>query len=85
MRPNEHRSRRSKLLVLGIATVLAACTVQAESNPDNKYACQTEPCLCVPEQLTLFNREDTVPILWKENGDAYCPEGHVLKRVKPDE
>lgn len=85
MRSNEQGSRRFAILAVCVAALLAGCAIQAETDPQNRYACQTLPCVCEPEELTLFNRGDTVPLLWKENGDAYCPEGHVLKRVNPDE
>lgn len=82
MRPKAARPPLLSSLALLLLTTLAACEVPAETNPDNKYACQTEHCVCEPEELTLFNRGETVPILWRENGEAYCPEGHVLKREK---
>ncbi len=40
-------------------------------------------CVCVPTHAVFPVRPGltSVPVLWKENGDAYCPQDHVLREA----
>lgn len=50
--------------------LLSACAQSDEAKRNLALACQTTSCVCLPEG----------PVLWRQNGDAYCPEGQVLRR-----
>jgi hypothetical protein len=43
-------------------------------------ACQTSKCTCLPESSGLLVKGDAAAVQWKLNGDAFCPEGYVLRR-----
>lgn len=45
-------------------------------------ACQVAPCKCIPADATFESLAKSTPPLWHSNGDAYCPEGQVLRREK---
>ena len=64
--------------------VLAACTQTTQSPDTLALACQTRECICVPENQSIFASGDTAPLQWKQNGDAYCPEGYVLELVRKE-
>ncbi|MGF1608359.1 MAG: hypothetical protein ACFCUQ_03120 [Kiloniellales bacterium] len=66
-------------LIRLLPLALTACAATKESDPALAHACQLKPCICAPAQTVLFRRDDNVPLQWKQNGDAYCPEGYVLR------
>ena len=66
--------------VLAAGAVLVACERTREVRPDLALACQTVPCVCVEARATVLRKDATAPVLWRRNGDAYCPEGFVLRR-----
>jgi hypothetical protein len=42
-------------------------------------------CVCEADDVGLFEKTQTAKILWRSNGDAYCPEGfHLEKKEKGD-
>ena len=43
------------------------------------YTCQTTKCVCEAEKVALFRKPETVPVLWAQTGEAYCPENFVLQ------
>jgi hypothetical protein len=70
--------------------LLALVTVHgcASSNPRGSSdalagACQVRKCVCGPEGWSAFMAGGSVPVLWRENGDAYCPEGYELHPAGP--
>jgi len=66
----------------GVALMLAACgssTSSEEVAERMALACQTKFCACEQERVGILTRVERVPVLWRLNGDAYCPEGFVLK------
>jgi hypothetical protein len=65
--------------LLGIG--LAGCA--NEAIPGMELKCQMTECVCVPTQAGFPVRPGptTVLVLWKENGDAYCPQDHVLREA----
>lgn len=71
----------------GLLAVLAGC---GSSLPPEERArrmagaCQTRYCSCQHEDVGILTKVRKVPVLWKLNGDAYCPEGYELKFDKPD-
>lgn len=56
---------------------LAGCAL--EKKPELALACQTRKCVCVPAQAAFVAKSEPAPVQWKPNGDAYCPEGYVLR------
>ena len=46
-------------------------------------ACQVRKCACGPEGWSPFMAGGSAPVLWRENGDAYCPPGYELHLVEP--
>jgi hypothetical protein len=46
-------------------------------------ACQVRKCVCGPEGWSPFMAGGSVPVLWRANGDAYCPDGYELHLVEP--
>jgi hypothetical protein len=68
---------RAILFVAAVAA-LAGCTTQSE--PFNMaYTCQTTKCICEATKVKLFRKPETVPVLWAQTGEAYCPENFVLQ------
>ncbi len=45
--------------------------------------CQMTKCVCVSTQAVFPVQpgSTSVPVLWKVNGDAYCPQDHVLREA----
>ena len=60
---------------------LAGCAL--EPIPGMELRCQMIECLCVQTQAVFPVRPNStsVPVLWKGNGDAYCPQDHVLREA----
>ncbi len=68
---------------LALAGVLAACASKEEAKPpDMALACQTMTCQCTETKAAFLRSSKTTPILWRKNGDAYCPKGFGLERSK---
>ena len=70
------------VLAAFVPLVLAACAQATQSPASLALACQTRECVCIPENQSIFASGDTAPLQWKQNGDAYCPEGYVLELVR---
>ena len=70
-------------IAAGLGLWLAGCggAEQAGKAPDLALACQTMDCVCSESEVGLFEKRRTVEILWRANGDAYCPEGFALEPV----
>lgn len=72
------RGRLVPVLVLALAAT-AACVATGKEDPSLAYACQLEACECLPKTLASLG-DDPQPVLWAEDGKAYCPDGHSLSR-----
>lgn len=74
------------LFVLSATLALtAACnTAENEHALNLPLACQLEKCVCAHPDRHFYEKPNPEPVLWKENGDAYCPEGLVLEQAKKD-
>ena len=70
------------IAVLG--TLLGACAL--EPIPGMALKCQTTKCVCLAREAGFPARPglDTVDIIWRDNGDASCPEAYVLREAPKD-
>ncbi len=73
---------RSLYLMAVILTPLAACAEREESKVDLTLACQLSKCICAGPEKLFLQEDEPEPVLWREDGDAYCPEGLELKLVE---
>lgn len=69
---------RSMLMLCSTLALLLGCAQTAE--PDMALACQTTKCTCLPESSGFVFKGEAAAVQWKPNGDAFCPEGYVLRR-----
>ncbi len=71
------------LPAIAVIAILAAPLGGCASKPGGggilAHACQTRSCTCEAQEAEPFRRRATTEVLWRVNGDAYCPEGFVLK------
>ena len=71
--------RTNRLSLIASLGLLSACAA-ADKGPGNLAdACQLKPCTCVEEGGSAFFGRKTADLLWKRSGEAYCPEGFVLR------
>lgn len=56
----------------------------SDAVPQLHLACQTVECECRDEKTALFRDRKTTEIVWRLNGDATCPKGFLLERVRVD-
>lgn len=59
---------------------LTGCALAAK--PELALACETIECTCLPAQSVYSAGDGPAPVQWKSNGEAYCEEGYVLRRVE---
>ena len=69
--------------------ILASCGIAGIGGgpdvvPQLHLACQTVECECRDEKTSLFSDRKITEIVWRLNGDATCPKGFVLERVRVD-
>lgn len=69
-------------LSLSLAACGGAKRAEVEKVPNLALACQTMACTCSAKTGSIFEKKRAAEILWRANGDAYCPEGFVLEPVK---
>lgn len=65
-----------------VALVMAACAAEETAEGDMRLTCQLNKCICAPPSRAFLASKPSEPVLWKDNGDAYCPEGYQLKRAE---
>ena len=71
-------------VLLFAAAAVSACSSKGSHAEDRLAgACQVRKCACGPEGWSPFMAGGNVPVLWRENGDAYCPDGYVLHLIEP--
>ncbi len=72
-------------LLLGLALALGGCAAAGGPRLDDLGgACQILSCVCAARDTPFWQEPSTTPILWKENGDASCPEGYELRKASPE-
>ena len=64
-----------------VLCALGACAGDPEIDRDMELACVTVACECVTPSFSPFDRKPPEAVLWRDNGNAYCPEGQVLRRA----
>ena len=62
-----------------LLALVSACTQSEEAKQNLALKCQVRSCACVPTSLGWFVTAASTPVLWRQNGDAYCPEGQALR------
>ena len=73
------------LIAAALAFSLTACggaSKHVGRTPNLALACQTMACTCSAKTGSIFEKKRAAEILWRANGDAYCPEGFVLDPVR---
>ena len=68
-------------IAAALASWLAACGAAEPPAraPNLALACQTMDCICTAKAAGAFDKRRAADMLWRSNGDAYCPEGFVLE------
>jgi hypothetical protein len=67
-----------------LAFLLVGCSAERQTTGSLGGACQLGPCVCADTKALFWQTAKTVPLLWKENGEAYCPPDYALLRVPKD-
>lgn len=72
--------RARRLSRIAIAAILAGCTgaPAQEGQPELAKACAVRACECVSRTTPIFRERERAPLQWRQNGDAYCPDGFKL-------
>ena len=68
-----------QIVTAGLALALTACSVTPP--PPLEDVCQFRTCVCADAKAAFWQRGDTKPLLWAENGAPYCPPGYALRRT----
>jgi hypothetical protein len=68
--------------VAGVLPLAAGCETTIATDPSLALGCQTTPCECVAAVQKMGRKPATADILWRPNGDAYCPPDFVLRRKR---
>lgn len=71
--------RRGAIAVVVCVAAIASGACTRAKEPDLALVCQLKKCVCKPLGYTLFTKSDDREVLWKQNGDAYCAKGYVLR------
>ena len=70
---------RRLLLIAMLPTVMAACAEQEKRPLDLSLTCQLTKCICAGKDKWYLEKTEAEEVLWRKNGDAYCPEGYELQ------
>ncbi len=74
------RPRTVVVAALSAVAVLASgCETTKKKLPNLPLACETKQCVCTEVAKFVFRKDKEVPVEWRPSGDAYCPEGFVLR------
>ncbi len=65
-----------------VAVLAGGCEFKEKTPPNLPLACETKQCVCTEIDASFFWPAKEVPVEWKPTGDAYCPEGYMLKLAK---
>ena len=76
-------SRIVPFAALAAVMVLASgCDTQKKSLPHLPFACETRACVCTEVEILVLRKVKEVPVEWKPTGEAFCPQGYVLRLTK---
>jgi hypothetical protein len=67
---------------IALPLLLSGCETHVAPDPRLALACQTTACECVAAGQRIGRKPATAEMLWRPNGDAYCPPDFVLQ-IKP--
>ena len=73
--------RLSTVIFAALMLGLGACQ-QPEPAAELAIGCQVKGCSCVGARSSFFGPPETHEVLWRDNGEAYCPDGF---RLEPNE
>lgn len=74
---------RIRMILAAIAGILTACSQASQPSPDLAKICQVRKCTCTESASGIFRAPDATDLLWRANGDAYCPADYELRLVPP--
>ncbi len=61
------------------AAVILVVGCQTPTHESLALRCQFTECACALQKAPAIKKPTAAPVLWKDNGDAYCVEGYVLQ------
>lgn len=62
-----------------VAVLTIGCEILNKELPNLPFACETKQCICTEVEIPIFRRAKEVPVEWRVTGEAYCPDGYVLR------
>ncbi len=62
-----------------LAVLASGCGTTKGERANLPFACETRQCICAEAENLFWRAGKKVPVEWKLTGDAYCPDGYVLK------
>ncbi len=62
-----------------LALLLAGCGTNPKATVELSMACQLAKCICAAEEIPFFEKRETAPVQWEQDGAAYCSEGFILQ------
>ncbi len=68
-----------RVVICALLALVSACAQSDEAKQRLALKCQVRSCACVPDARGLFVTVEPGPVLWRQNGEAYCPEGQALR------
>ena len=71
------------LVLAALPLLLSACADDRKGDPKLAVACALKSCECTPDGALASGEPE--PVLWRENGDAYCREGYALRLADTSE
>ncbi len=77
-------TRRHGVLPLGavlaaLALLAGGCGPKMAERPNLPMACETNQCICTEADKFVWQKGEKSPVLWRSTGEAYCPEGYLLR------
>ncbi len=77
-------TRPRAVIVLGaaltaVAVLASGCGRKKQEKPNLPMACETKQCICTEGDKFVWQTGKEVPVEWRATGDAYCPDGYVLR------
>ena len=73
---------RAIVVVSTVAALAGGCEFTKTVPPNLPLACETRQCVCTEINAPFFQIAKEVPVEWRPTGEAFCPEGYVLKLTK---